>query len=369
MTLAMTISSGFYMESVNVNVSWLWLWCLSRNKDSRSRCKKSIYFRLDLSFSSFLVAQVHMLMEDNPHPGTSSQVGDTSRPITASSTAVTTSENTQQKQQISDLVVTVVEEKPQVLESESGHAMKRGENSQGQPRLVRRMTSLDYSIEVLPSENDHENDDDHSVSLIIGHDRLRIGLEYATLNDDHLHTPRKRSRDEGRVRQDLIVANTQLRLGVTTQAQHQLQDSQNRIDSLHSQVFDLRERLYDVERAHNIAEMYVEMLQTSGLGDRRRKNLSKRKTMMHEHYPDGGQSIRWVTDEEFGPYDNSSAEEGPPVTQAVAGPLACGLAASQRLTLSRRQLAWRRLQAAKNASVYNEPSSPTYPRVDGTPEV
>jgi hypothetical protein len=66
-----------------------------------------------------------MELEDNPHPRTLSQAGDTSRPITESSTAVTTSENTQQKQQISDLLVTVEEEKPQVLESESGHTMKR----------------------------------------------------------------------------------------------------------------------------------------------------------------------------------------------------------------------------------------------------
>ncbi|KAG1742073.1 hypothetical protein EDD22DRAFT_958975 [Suillus occidentalis] len=233
------------------------------------------------------------------------------------------------------------------------------------------MTSLDHSIEDLPSENDHKNDDGRSVSLIIGHDRLRIGLNYVALNGDHLHMPRKRSCDEGRVRQDLIVANTQLRLGlgVTTQAQRQLRDSQNRIDSLHSQLFDLREKLYDVERARNIAEMYVEMLQTSGSADGRRKNLSKRKTMMHEHYPDGGQSIRWVTDEEFGPYDNSSAEEGPPVTRAVAGPLACGLAASRSLNLTCHQLAWSRSQAAKNASVDNEPSSPIHPHVDGTPEV
>lgn len=114
------------MENVNVSVSWLWLWCLSRNKDSGSQRKRSIYFRLDLSFSPFLVAQAHMPieLEDNPHPGTLSQVGDTSRPITASSTAESTSENTQQKQQISDLV-TVVEEKLQALESESGHAMTR----------------------------------------------------------------------------------------------------------------------------------------------------------------------------------------------------------------------------------------------------
>ncbi|KAG2089222.1 hypothetical protein BD769DRAFT_1396114 [Suillus cothurnatus] len=273
-----------------------------------------------------------MPMEDSPHPGASSQ----GRYLATSHSI---------KQQISDLV----EEKLQVLESESGHAMKRGKNSQGQPRVTRRIISLDHSVEDLISENDHDDDDDHSVTLILGQDRLRIG--YVALNDYHLHTPKKRSRDEERVQQDLIVANTQLR--VTTQAQRQLRDSQNRIDTLHAQLFDLRDRLYDVERARNIAEMHVELLQTSALGARRH----------------GGQSIRWVTDEEFGPYDDSSAEEGSPVTKAVGGPLACGLAARRRLTLSRRQLAWRRLQAAKNADVDDESSSPTQRRVDSTPEV
>jgi hypothetical protein len=131
--------------------------------------------------------------------------------------------------------------------------------------------------------------------------------------------------------------------------------------------------LYDVECARNIAEMHVELLQTSGLGAWHHKNLHsplpKRKTMMHEYYPDGGQSIRWVTDEEFGPYDDSSAEEGSPVTKAVGGPLACGLAARRCLTLSHRQLAWHCLQAAKNADVDDESSSPTQCRVDSTPEV
>jgi hypothetical protein len=131
--------------------------------------------------------------------------------------------------------------------------------------------------------------------------------------------------------------------------------------------------LYDVECAHNIAEMHVELLQMSALGAQCRKNprspLPKRKTMMHEYYPDGGQSIRWITGEEFGPYDDSSAEEGSPVTKAVGGLLACGLAARRRLTLSRCQLAWRRLQAAKNADVDDKSSSPTQRRVDSTPEV
>jgi hypothetical protein len=181
----------------------------------------------------------------------------------------------------------------------------------------------------------------------------------------------QRSRDEERVRQDLIVANTQLQ--VMTQSERQQRDSQNRIDTLQAELFDLRDRLYEVERARNIAEMHVQLLQTSGFGDRRRKilrsPLPKRKTMMHEHYPDGGQSIRWITDEEFDPYDDSSAEEGSPISKAVVGPLACWSAAKRRLAISRRRLAWCRSQAAKDARADDEPSSPIHYRVDGTPEV
>jgi len=177
----------------------------------------------------------------------------------------------------------------------------------------------------------------------------------------------QRGRDEEQLGQDRSVANTQLR--VTMQAQ-QLRDSQHRIDTLHAQLFHLRDRLYDVERARNIAEMYVEMLQTSGSGDQSRKtirsSLPKRKSMMHEYHPDGGESIRWLTDEEFSPYDDSSAEEGSPVTKAIGGPQACALAAKRRLTLCRRRLARRRLQAAKED---DEPSSPIHRRVDSTPEV
>lgn len=188
----------------------------------------------------------------------------------------------------------------------------------------------------------------------------------------NVHLTVQRARDEERFGQDRIVANTQLR--VTTQAQ-QLRDSQDRVDTLHAELFDLRDRLYDVQRARDIAEMHVEMLQASASGssDQRRRNLHsplpKRKSMMHEYYPDGGQSIRWLTDEEFSPYDDSSAEEGSSVIRAVGGPLACGLAARRRLTLSRRQLAQRRLQTAKDAIADDEPSSPMHRRADGSPEV
>ncbi|KIK37293.1 hypothetical protein CY34DRAFT_109170, partial [Suillus luteus UH-Slu-Lm8-n1] len=131
-----------------------------------------------------------MLMEDSPRPEASSQVGDTSRPVTASFIAVTTTSENAQHQQISGLVDS--EEELQVLESESGYAMKRAKNSKGQPRVIGRIISLDHSVEDLISKNDHNNDDDHSVTLIFGRDCLRIGLEYMALNDDHLHaTPKK----------------------------------------------------------------------------------------------------------------------------------------------------------------------------------
>jgi hypothetical protein len=187
----------------------------------------------------------------------------------------------------------------------------------------------------------------------------------------NIHLPAQQSCDEEQVRQDLIVANTQLQ--VIMQAKRQLRDLQNRINTLHAELFDLRDRLYNIERAHNIVEMHMQLLQTSGFGGRCCKNLCfplpKRKTMMHEHYPDGGQSIRWITDEEFDMYDDSSAEEGSPMSKAVAGPLACGLAAQRSLNLSRRQLAWCCLQAAKDTHADDEPSSPIHFHVDGTPEV
>ncbi|KAG2742981.1 hypothetical protein P692DRAFT_20850759 [Suillus brevipes Sb2] len=135
-----------------------------------------------------------------------------------------------------------------------------------------------------------------------------------------------------------------------TQAKCQLRDSQNQINTLHAELFDLRDRLHNIECAHNIAEMYM-------------------KTMMHEHYPDGGQSIRWITDKEFDLYDDSSAEEGSPMSKAIAGPLTCGLAAQRSLNLSHCQLAWCHLQAAKDTHTDDEPSSPIYFHVDGTPEV
>ncbi|KAG2157038.1 hypothetical protein DEU56DRAFT_720970, partial [Suillus clintonianus] len=101
----------------------------------------------------------------------------------------------------------------------------------------------------------------------------------------------QRARDEERAARTL--ANTQL----MTQAQ-QLRDSQATNENLRNQLFDLRARLYDVERACDKAELRAEMLdmKVSGCHQRLRSPLPKEKTMVSEWYPDGGQSIRWITD-------------------------------------------------------------------------
>ncbi|KAG2144484.1 hypothetical protein DEU56DRAFT_754155 [Suillus clintonianus] len=86
----------------------------------------------------------------------------------------------------------------------------------------------------------------------------------------------------------------------------QLRDSQATNENLRNQLFDLRARLYDVERARDKAELRVEMLDMKVSGRHRRLHspLPKEKTMVSEWYPDGGQSIRWITDDEFEPYDD-----------------------------------------------------------------
>jgi hypothetical protein len=146
----------------------------------------------------------------------------------------------------------------------------------------------------------------------------------------------------------------------------QLRDSQNRIDNLHTQLFDLRSRLYEVEHAHNMAEIQrLETLQTQRRGSRDHRRTMKlhspppkRKSMVHEYYSDGGQSIRWLTDEEFEPYDELSAnEESSPVVKAIGGPLSCGLADRRRMSLSRRW-ALRRFQKVRDAADLNDSDGP-----------
>ncbi|KAG2140906.1 uncharacterized protein EDB93DRAFT_1252688 [Suillus bovinus] len=156
----------------------------------------------------------------------------------------------------------------------------------------------------------------------------------------------QRARDEERA--DWSLANTQL----LAQAQ-QLRDAQARIDTLHAQVFDLRSKLYDSQRACDMADLRVEMLrsQTSGSGGRHHRKMRspppKRKSMMPEYYPDGGQSIRWLTDEEFAPYEDLSADE----RQHIGGP-ACNARAARRCLSHRLAMG-----KAKDTIMGDEPRS------------
>ncbi|KAG1868693.1 hypothetical protein C8R48DRAFT_771474 [Suillus tomentosus] len=308
-------------------------------------------------------------MEDNPHPGASSQAdSDTLRHAAVSKSpvaVVSTSENARRKRKIANL------EGCENLES-----VKREKNSQGRA-IIRRMIDLLDNVEELMSENDRDDlkDNDHNLdlTLILGQDRLRVG--YVTLkktldnnnmqHDDHLHMQKKLSMQlqgfDGAPEDIDDDRTTQL----MAQAQ-QLRDSQNRIDNLHTQLFDLRSRLYEVEHAHNMAEIQrLETLQTQRRGSRDHRRTMKlhspppkRKSMVHEYYSDGGQSIRWLTDEEFEPYDELSAnEESSPVVKAVGGPLSCGLADRQRMSLS-RCWALRRFQKVRDAADLNDSDGP-----------
>ncbi|KAG1782297.1 hypothetical protein EV702DRAFT_373508 [Suillus placidus] len=303
-------------------------------------------------------------MEDNPRPRTSSQVEDTLRHTAASESPVavvsTSKTHAGQKRKIANL------EGRENLES-----VKRETNSQGRA-IMRRVNNLLDNVEELMSENDCNNlkDDNHNldVTLILGQDRLRIG--YVTLkkasdnnniqHDDYLHMSKKPRQLQGvdGAREDV---NDDRTTQLMAQAQ-QLRDSQNRIDTLHTQLFDLRSRLYEVEHAHNMAEIQrPEMLQTQRRGLRDHHHTQKlhspppkRKSMVHEYHLDGGQSIRWLTDEEFEPYDEQSAnEDSPPVVKAIGGPLSCGLAARQHMSLSRRW-ALRRFQKARDPADLND---------------
>ncbi|KAG1760570.1 hypothetical protein EDD22DRAFT_954807 [Suillus occidentalis] len=325
-------------------------------------------------------------MEGNPCPGASSQVDseETLQHIAAPSkspvpTVVSTAENARQKRNRNDC--------------ENLESVKRGKNPQGQA-IIRRMINLLNNVEELMSEDDRNNSkDEHhhdnrlDVTLVLGQDHLRIGcvtLKNASNNhdvqhDDHLHEPRKLTSplyEVGGARKNVNSDDQTTQL--MAQAQ-QLRDSQDRIDTLHTQLFDLRSRLYEVEHAHSMAE-YQRMLKTTrGSREHRRTKKPhspppKRKSMVHEYYPDGGQSIRWLTDEEFEPYGEPPADEGSsPVVKAVPGPLSCGLAARRSMSLSRRW-ALRRFQKAREAAaadLHSDESSTSsnHRRAAGSPEI
>ncbi|KAJ8588986.1 hypothetical protein M405DRAFT_881852 [Rhizopogon salebrosus TDB-379] len=100
----------------------------------------------------------------------------------------------------------------------------------------------------------------------------------------------QRTRDEDRANRSL--ATTQL----LTQSQ-QLRDSQAVVESLRTQLFDLRTRLYDVERERDKAELRIEMMQMSGSTRRQHVPMPKRKSLHQDWYPEGGGCTRWITDE------------------------------------------------------------------------
>lgn len=109
----------------------------------------------------------------------------------------------------------------------------------------------------------------------------------------------QRTRDEDRSNRSF--ATTQL----LTQSQ-QLRDSQALVESLRTELFNLRTRLYDVERERDKAELRVEMMQMSGSTHRQHVPMPKRKSLHQAWYPDGGGCTKWVTDE-----GESSHSEGP----------------------------------------------------------
>ncbi|KAG2138106.1 uncharacterized protein EDB93DRAFT_1106464 [Suillus bovinus] len=302
-------------------------------------------------------------MEDGRHPEELSQVDNTPRPPTASPIVVapmSASENAGQKQKITDLEENLT----------SGHTLKR------------RMITLLDNIEDLVGKNGCNKDNNNvHVTLIFGQDHLQIGYMALKMSsdsdsmehDNYLHMLKRMVYSlQGDVNGDQTIANTQLMM------QAQLRDSQRQIDTLHTELFDLQGRLYDaqVEHAHELAEIQCEMLQMRESSGRHHRKLPfsppKRKSMVHEYYPDGGQSIRWLTDEEFKLFDELSREEGPHVAKVVGGPSSCGLVARQNMSLS-RCWALRRFQKVKdaraNADDSEESVSTTYHRANGTPEI
>lgn len=117
----------------------------------------------------------------------------------------------------------------------------------------------------------------------------------------------QRNRDEDRANRSLATTH------LLTQSQ-QLRDSQAATETLHGQLFDLRARMYDIERERDRAELRIEMMQMSGSTRRQHVRMPKRKNLHQEWYPEGGGSTRWLTDE-----GESTASEGrkPPRLQKI----------------------------------------------------
>ena len=101
----------------------------------------------------------------------------------------------------------------------------------------------------------------------------------------------QRARDEERTNRSL--ANTQY----LTLAQ-QLCDSQATTESLHSQLFDVCNQLYEARRECDRAEMHLEMMHSKSrqpcweVG--RYHNLPKHKRQSYHWFADGGEALAWL---------------------------------------------------------------------------
>lgn len=91
------------------------------------------------------------------------------------------------------------------------------------------------------------------------------------------------------------IANTQL----LTQAQ-QLRDANAVTEQLRTQLYDLRSKLYSVEREHNLSQLRAEMMQMHGPAPkpapRHARHQHRPKQPNYTYYPDGGQSVIWHSD-------------------------------------------------------------------------
>ncbi|KAG2131631.1 hypothetical protein DEU56DRAFT_688381, partial [Suillus clintonianus] len=115
----------------------------------------------------------------------------------------------------------------------------------------------------------------------------------------------QQARDEERANRSL--ANTQL----LTQAQ-QLRDANAVTEQLRTQLYDLRTRLYNVERERDLGKLRAEMMQMHASAPiqaphnvhpnpvsrnaRNARHRYKPKQPSYTYYPDGGQSVIWHSD-------------------------------------------------------------------------
>lgn len=101
------------------------------------------------------------------------------------------------------------------------------------------------------------------------------------------------ARDEQRANRS--IANTQL----LTQAQ-QLRDANAVTEQLRTQLYDLRSKLYSVERERDLSQLRAEMMQMHGPAPkpapRHARHRHRPKQPNYTYYPDGGQSVIWHSD-------------------------------------------------------------------------